>query len=245
MKHEMIMKAAVAAAALSTLVASANSAVLWDTGAPHQGIVGGFVNWIGWASGYASSNSPQRWSAIPFRVGEQGWHVNQVDVDYWIPGGSTASNVTYIVWERTNLQTPTVMAMTGTLGRARAGIDDPRTANEDDWLHQYAADIALDPGDYYFTIHGGTEPGELISWWTGGDLQDETLEQDFMWRSANFPAPGFAPYTSGSILPGPNMPDGQDLWNACFAFHGEPVPEPSTIVAVCAGLALFVRRARK
>jgi hypothetical protein len=242
---KMNMKRILCLGGLAAVTAS-HAVTLWDTGAPHPVNFNGADTNLGYTSGNGGAGFEQRWAAIPFTVGAPGWQINQVDVDYFIAAGTTPVNVTYIIWDRTNLDAPTVQHMSGILGAAGPGIDDPRTAVIDDWLHQYTGlNIALGAGDYYFTIHGGTGAGENIAWLTGGDLQDESLEQEFMWRSSTMPGGGFQQYAPANILPGAGMTDPDDRWNPSFTMIGEVVPEPGTFVAIGAGLALLVARRRR
>lgn len=227
--------------------AIASAGVLWDTGAPHQVNFNGAESYLGFSSGNLGGGLEQRWAAVPFRIASNGTVINQIDVDWFIVGGSEADNVNYTIWKRTGLNAPVDgdQYASGTLGAFGAGIDDPRTVPTDDWLHQYSVNIPIDAGDYYLTIYGdGGAPANNCAWLTGGDLQDEALEQDFMWRSAQFPAPGFQMYAPGTILPGANMADGQDRWNPSFALHGDVIPAPGAMALLALGGLAGNRRRR-
>jgi hypothetical protein len=246
MKASTVTRTAITAAALFG-GALANAGVLWDTGAPHPVNFNGTDTNLGFSSGNLGAGSEQRWAAMPFKIGAGGAVVNQIDVDWFVVAGSEADTVNYIIWKRNGLNAPVDgdQFASGILGAFGAGIDDPRTAATDDWLHQYGGlNINLPEGDYYFTMYGdGGAPANNCAWLTGGDLQDESLEQDFMWRSATFPAPGFAQYNPGNVLPGAEMADGQDRWNTCFTIYGDPVPAPGAgAVLGLAGLAGMRRR---
>lgn len=239
------MKRTSFALAMLAGVASAHAATLWDTGAPHPVNFNGTDTNLGLSSGNIGAGLEQRWIAAPFRIGGGGAIINQIDVDYFIVAGSEADNVNYIIWSRTGLAAPVDgdQVASGVLGAFGAGIDDPRTTAVDDWLHEYSTNIALDAGDYYLTLYGdGGDGANNMPWLTGGDLQAEDLEQDFAWRSATFPNPGFQAYAPASILAGAGMNDAQDRWNVSFALHGTVVPEPMTVLALAAGVAGLARR---
>ncbi len=227
--------------------AIASAGVLRDTGAPHLVNFNGADTYLGLSSGNLGGGLEQRWAAVPFKIASNGTVINQVDVDWFVVAGSEADNVNYIIWKRNGLNAPVDgdQYASGTLGAFGAGTDDPRTAAVDDWFHQYTGlNIPIDAGDYYLSVYGdGGAPANNIAWLTGGDLQDEALEQDFMWRSAQFPSPGFLNYAPGTILPGANMADGQDRWNLSFALHGEVIPAPASVALLgLAGLAGSRRR---
>ena len=229
-------------------VGLASAATLWDTGAPHMVNFNGTDTYLGYSSGNVGQGLEQRWAAVPFRIGGGGAIIQRVDVDWFVVGGGEADNVNYIIWKRTGLAAPLAgdEYSMGVLGAFGVGTDDPRVDGVDDWLHQYNVNIPIAAGDYYLTIYGdgGTAPNNT-AWLTGGDLQDESLEQAFMWRSSTFPAPGFQVYAPGNILPGAGMTDADDRWNPSFGLYGEVVPEPATMAIFAAGLALLARRRRR
>ncbi len=201
--------------------------VLWDTGAPHAVMYNGNPNYLGYSSGNLPA-MPQRWAAVPFSIPPAGAVISRIDADWFVSPGYEAETTNYIVWQRTGLTPPQPgdEVATGVLGPYAPGIDDPRTPDMDDWLHIYdGLNIALPGGDYYFTLYahgigqGNTTGFSDGPWLTGGDLQDETLEQPFMWRSATFPQPGFEPYDNPAIQQLPDQ-DPDDRWNPCFRIYG-------------------------
>jgi hypothetical protein len=219
--------------------------VLWDTGAPHRVLFNGEPAWVGFGCGDYGPGYEQRWSAIPFRIDTPAATITQIDADWVVSPDNPAENVNYIIWHRTGLDAPVEgdQFLTGVLGPYGPGVDDPRVPGADDWLHQYAVDIPIPTGDYYLSIYGdGGMPGNAIGWLTGADLQDESLEQGFMWRSNRFPNPGFFAYTN----PGMQAVAGQDpddLWNLSFTLYG--VPEPGSAALLLLGGAVACRRSRR
>jgi hypothetical protein len=200
---------------------------LWDTGAPHQVIYNGNPSYLGYSAGNLPG-MPQRWAAVPFSIPSGGANITGIDADWFVSPGYEAETVNYIIWQRTGLTPPLPgdERAIGVLGPYQPGLDDPRTPDPDDWLHIYdGLAIALPDGDYYFTLYAaGIGPGNTTGfsdspWLTGGDLQDEDLEQPFMWRSSSFPTPGFEPYDNPAIQPAPGQ-DPDDRWNPSFTFYG-------------------------
>jgi hypothetical protein len=216
---------------------------LWDTGPPHMVNFNGADTYLGYSSGNLGAGSEQRWAAIPFRIDVPGAVITQLEADWFVFAGQEADNVNYIIWNRTGLAAPVAgdeFAM-GVLGPFGAGVDDPDVPIAEDWLHVYPVNIPIPMGDYYLTIYGDGGPApNNVPWLTGGDLQDEALEQGFMWRSATFPAPGFQMYSPANILPTAGQ-DPDDRWNPSFALLG--VPEPASLTVLALG-ALLLRRRR-
>jgi hypothetical protein len=203
------------------------SALLWDTGAPHAVILGGSPAYLGYSSGNLPA-MPQRWAAVPFRIPPPGAVIARIDADWFVSPGYEAEAINYIIWQRGGLTAPLLgdERASGVLGPYGPGVDDPRTPDPDDWLHSYyRMNILLPSGDYYFTLYAaGIGPGNTTGfsdapWLTGGDLQAEDLEQPFLWRSASFPTPGFEPYDNPAIEPAPGQ-DPDDRWNPSFAIYG-------------------------
>ncbi|MFN8220833.1 MAG: hypothetical protein U0S12_11975 [Fimbriimonadales bacterium] len=221
---------------LAALVSATSQAsvTLWDTGFPHPVNFNGTDTYLGFSSGNLAG-APQRWAAMPFRVGAGGVRIDQVDVDWFVVAGSEAVNVNYKIWQRSGLNAPGALVTEGVLGAFGAGIDDPRVAGTEDWLHQYTGlNITLPAGDYYFTMYGDipVNTAANCAWLTGGELQAADLQWDGMWRSVSYPSPGFVVYNPTNVLPGAGMTDPLDRWNCCFALKGLPLVETVPVGAV-------------
>ncbi len=232
-----------AAMSCAAIAASAQGDVLWDTGAPHPVVFNGTPTYLGYTSGTAGAGLEQRWAAVPFRIPAGGATVTQIDVDYFIAAGQEPTGVTFVVWDRAGLAAPTTMVTSFSMPLA-IPTDDPRIPAADLYLNQYSGlSLALAGGDYYLTVYGDGDPGVgTIAWLTGGDLQDESLEQGFMWRSAQFPSPGFQPYNPAAIQPDVGQ-DPDDPWNPSMTIYGDPIPAPASLALLGIG-AVFARRRR-
>jgi hypothetical protein len=212
-----------------TAVYKSTKAPVWDTGAPKTVISNNQEVYLGYLSGNAGTNLPQRWSAIPFRIPTGGAVISQVDANWFVVDGQQGAEVRYIIWRRTGLARPVDgdQVAQGVLGPYSAGVDDPRIPGGENWLHRYSnLNIFLPEGDYYLTIYSdgvgaGNNSGlSTLAWLTGADLQPSEVEQDFMWRSRFFPNPGFEAYAPTSIQPKSGQ-DPKDRWNCAFVLYGK------------------------
>jgi hypothetical protein len=191
--------------------------------------------WLGYTSGYYDATLPQRWAAIPFYIDQAGAVITEIQANWFIieDPPCQADNVMAYIWHRTGLERPTSFAelfWEGYIGPYELGGDDYRAGGgfstvvrPDGWdpYHSYDVNIPIPEGDYYLTIYadGGATPNAL-AWLSGGDQQDEALEQGFMWRSAMFPTPGFEVYNNPDLQPGDGMVEYDDVWNCTFMLRG-------------------------
>lgn len=206
-----------------TAVYESTKAAVWDTGAPNTVISSGSEVYLGYISGNYSAALPQRWSAIPFRIPAGGALISQVDANWFVVEGYEGTEVRYIIWRRTGLNRPMDgdQVVQGVLGPYSAGVDDPRIPGGENWLHRYSnLNIFLPEGDYYLTIYSAGTGFSALAWLTGADMQPADVEQDFMWRSAQFPNPGFEAYAPTSIQPKSGQ-DPKDRWNCAFVLYGK------------------------
>ncbi|GIV21048.1 MAG: hypothetical protein KatS3mg023_2799 [Armatimonadota bacterium] len=206
-----------------TAVYKSTKAPVWDTGAPKTVISNNQEVYLGYLSGNAGTNLPQRWSAIPFRIPTGGAVISQVDANWFVVEGYEGTEVRYIIWRRTGLNRPVDgdQVAQGVLGPYSAGVDDPRIPGGENWLHRYSnLNIFLPEGDYYLTIYSAGTGFSALAWLTGADMQPAEVEQDFMWRSAQFPNPGFEVYAPTSIQPKSGQ-DPKDRWNCAFVLYGK------------------------
>ncbi len=208
---------------IATAVYESTKAPVWDTGAPHTVLSSGNEVYLGYISGNYSTTMPQRWSAIPFRIPAGGAVISQVDANWFIVDGYQGTEVRYIIWRRTGLNRPVDgdQVAQGVLGPYTAGVDDPRIPGGENWLHRYSGlNLFLPEGDYYLTIYSAGTTFSALAWLTGADMQPADVEQDFMWRSAQFPNPGFEQYAPASIQPKAGQ-DPKDRWNCAFVLYGK------------------------
>lgn len=202
--------------------------ILWDAGPPQTVSFFGNESWLG----YTSGNFPecdQRWAVMPFRITAAGTVIKELQADWFISGGE-ADHVSFFIWNRTGLAAPSSPAdvfLQGELGPVDAGGRDYRSAPFFQHFHTHDVNIAIPPGDYYLTIYGeGTFPGDpdpnnnALAWVSGSNYVPEELEQEFFWRSCNFPDPGFQEYAPDHIQPGAGMTDPDDRWNFAYMFRG-------------------------
>jgi len=251
------MKNFVVGGSLAVLaLASAASAdvVFWDAGAPNQITNAGTVTFTGYSSGNINATQPQRWSAQAFVVPAGVTRITQIDADWFIPAASdVGANVLYRIFPRPSTTTAPVSGSEvsmGTLGAYAVGTDDPRVAGTEDWFHSYTGlNIPIVPGNYWLTIYadglgaGNTSGFSNLAWLAGAPGVDASVTyNDYMWRSATYPVPGFQQYNPAAITPGPTMPDATDRWNTSFTLY--TVPAPGSLALLGLGALASGRRRR-
>jgi hypothetical protein len=197
---------------------------------------------FGYISGRIDAASPQRWAAVPFQLDDPA-HITRLDAYYSDPSATKPTSVEYIIWNRAGLAAPTSIAASGTLGPYVSYANEGSSQyNPTAFLHQHDLDLSLPAGDYYLTIYGSGTPGKTawIAWWSGGNQQNPALEQNFIWRSASYPSPGFQhySYTGSSNL----LADPKDVYNLAFALYGTEVPEPSSLALIVFGSMCVIVR---
>ena len=228
------LRASIVLLAAVTLTAPAGAAVIWDNGTLHEVMFdedgpGGsdpVQMMLGFLSGDAGAGLEQRWALAPFYLTQQAT-ITEVRANWFadVPG----DEIRYVIFSRTGSDAPASgdEVASGVLGSyTQLAIDDPRQPG---WpLYVYTGlDIQLAAGDYYITIYGADSGGDpaTINWYTGGDLQDEAIEWTDakgylgMWRSAQFPTPGFVEYSNADIQP-VGVQDPDDVYNPAFSLHG-------------------------
>ncbi len=221
--------------------------VLFDTGAPREVIFqGGDLNFLGWTSGNPVASQPQRWTAQPFDLPAGNWDVTQLDVYYFVPTDNVVTDLNWIIWDRAGQARPVdgdILAE-GSVPEFGCGPGGCPTAED---FVEIPVDVNLDGGEYYLTVYGVDATGGLtsIGWSTNADNGINFLNNDddaFMWRSEQFPSPGFGEYnlTPDVLAQAPGL-DPNDLYNAAFAVHGVPEPAALTLLAL-GGVAVLRRR---
>jgi hypothetical protein len=210
---------------------------LYDMGAQHliHRVSDNTDYWLGFTSGYYDATTPQRWAAIPFYIDQPGAVITEIQANWFIVEDPPcqADSVVALIWHRNGLDAPTSfdeLFWEGVIGPYEAGAEDYRAGGGfstlvrvDGWdpYHTYDVNIPIPVGDYYLTLYadGGDTPNAL-AWLSGGHLQDEALEQGFMWRSSMFPTPGFQVYDNPDLQPGAGMLEYDDVWNCTFMLRG-------------------------
>lgn len=153
--------------------------------------------------------------------------IQEVHVNYFIPAGFEGDNIRYIVWQRTGFNAPGAQVASGILGPMGPGIDNPEVPGLEDWLHVYTGlNIALPPGDYYFTMYadGNTMTGtanQNAAWLTGAANDSIAYNNGTAWRSTQYPAPGFGVYAPASVQPTTFLGDPREIWNVSFSMYGQ------------------------
>lgn len=229
----------VLALVLAVLAPAGADTLIWDTGAPHKITATGetetFYGAFGWAA--------DRWYAVAFKTGDIAT-INRVDVDF-NPTLAENTQITYTIWERTDLNAPGAVVSSGILGYTgdSIAINDPRVPDEyfpenspskdseyGNFLHRFTGlDIALQSNhDYYFSVSGA-------SWMMGGDLQPEELKQQELWRTTDNGATWAGrPLNGLEIDPSLTNMEDIDVYNLSFALYS--VPEPGSLLAISTGL---------
>jgi hypothetical protein len=230
---------------------------LWDTGPPRQVLydaAGGgnhALTYLGFSSGDIGAGSDQRWSAQAFSLPEGNWRIDQIDADWFVVAGFEFTTINWTVWSRTGTARPEDgdQVITGSIAASSVpDLDDPEIPEADIWLHQIPVDFDLAGGDYYLTLYASDTPNNHtanLAWLTNADnglnLVDEN-DLAYMWRSALFPAPGFAKYQlSELILKQQDGLDPKDVYNTSFTIYGTPEPGTLGLLAL-GGLAALRRR---
>jgi hypothetical protein len=247
-----------AAAAMAATGAASAQTVLFDTGPTRQILfdpaAGGnhTLTYVGWSSGNLGAGLEQRWSAQPFTIPAGSWDLTKIDANYFVSGAGIDA-VGIRIWSRTGQNAP------GPLDEVFAGqvpaptlAPDPRISGSPSWLAEMdvsALGINLSAGEYYLTIYGidSTGAGGNIGWLAnpehGINFVDPATNEPFMWRSAQYPSPGFVQtsFPSSIIMQQPGL-DPNDIYGAAFTIHG--IPTPGTLALLGLGGLLAARRRR-
>lgn len=227
--------------------------VVWDNGAVNLVNFNGADTYLGYSSGNVGAGLSARYAAQAFTMPAGYASIDQIDASWFASAGSEGADIRYIVWSRTSMgsaPTQATAVASGSLGAWDAGIDDPRIAGTDSYLHQYTGlNITLAPGDYWLTMYadgigiGNTTGLSYLNWLSGAPGVDSQITyNDFMWRSSDYWTSGFAQYAPANILPGAGMTDPTDRWNTSFVVYAVPAPGAAALLGFAG--ALGVRRRR-
>ena len=179
--------------------------VVYDSGI-HQAVCtpAGAATNLGLSSGAIAAGSPQRWLAAPFTVSDptgapDSWNVTQFIPEGFIPAGSVNTNLNWILLRRTGSNAPSYA--TDQIASGQIAFPGTLGANGEAYI---PVNLALDPGDYYFTMFASA-PGNPCRANDG-----QTVLSNFAWfigapNGVAFPDPavpgGFFQYRS-SVQPG-------------------------------------------
>ncbi len=222
----------VALVALAATAGVACADILYDTGAHDTVLFNAAETNLGWTSGDGGAGLEQRWTAQPFAINERS-QVTSIFASYFVPGANP-TDIAWTVWNRSG---------------AAAPVDGDQVASGSapfvDVTASLATNFVLEPGDYYLTVYG---VGATIGWFTNApnpiNFQDAN-GASWMWRSAQFPSPGFAQYQlDPSVLDVVDpINDSRDyLYSAEFRLEGVvPTPGAAALLGL-AGLGAARRR---
>jgi hypothetical protein len=255
-----VLACMLAGSALVLAVPAQANIVLFDTGEARPVLFdsagqGNHVStYVGWGSGNLAPGQEQRWSAQAFSLPAGNWDLTQIDANYFLLDANVPpERIGIRIWSRSGqtAAAPSGEVFIGDVA-APALVADPRIPGSPQWLGVLdlsGLSISLGGGDYYLSIFGmrSTGSGGGIGWLAnpehGINLVDPTGGDAFMWRSVQYPSPGFATYTLGSniLMQSPGM-DPLDRYNAAFTIHG--IPSPGALALLILGGAVGLRRRR-
>lgn len=227
-------------------VAGGGKKLVFDTDHPKPLYFNGDFVLLGLTSGrFETSNSPERWCAVPFTIPTGGALIDEMDV-YWFANSTlTCAEIKYIIWQRFGQSAPGAIVYQGTLGPSYLDVDpeygdgrvDPFWAYSLPMLHTYRnLNISLPGGTYYLTVYGSGQldpfnptPNQGIAWVTGAAGERLSENKAFLWRSTSYPVGGFQPWAPASVQPWEFMGDPREVWNPAFRMRGTTSAGPATI----------------
>lgn len=251
---------ALAAASLFVAAGAAHAqVVVFDTGPTRPllfdstGQSNHVLTYVGWGSGNLAVGQEQRWSAQPFVLPLGQWQLTGIDANYFIlDAANPPDQIGIRIWSRTGQNAPGVPqeVFAGSVP-APTLVADPRIPGNPLWLASLdvnALSINLPGGDYYLSLFGirTTGPGGGIGWLANPEFGINLVNPasgPFMWRSVQYPTPGFATYQLGAniLMQDPTL-DPNDVYGAAFTLRA--VPTPGAIVLLSLGGLLAARRRR-
>lgn len=211
--------------------------VIYNTGGSRPVIFNGALTNLGLSSGWLSAASPKRWLATPFTVpapptGDK-WLVQEIAANGFSPAGVLNETLNWIIWNRnaaTNARPVDGDQVVSGSVPFPAPIDDP-TGNPATEQHDITTDFELEPGDYFLTVYagnsttGGSTPTPAnFAWFCNppNGIVMTDAQGAYLWRSANFPTPGFI-RTTPAWQPDPAQTDPNSITTVAFKMLGVPL----------------------
>jgi len=205
---------------------------LFNTGGTQPVIFNGGLTNLGFSSGDLGPGLEQRWSAMPFTLGDPGpgqvWRVLSIQAAGFEPAGVVNELLEFKIWSRSNLQSPPTGADPVLVEGAvpfPTPFDIPgNPANEG---HEIETDFTLPAGDYWLTVYasnssGGAQPSNF-AWFINAQnaihILDPVSGDPFQWRSATFPIPGFLATSFAAVQPAEGF-DPDALYSCGFRILG-------------------------
>jgi hypothetical protein len=219
----LVLRLCAAGASFALAQLAAAQTLLFDSGIAGLCINNstGAQTYLGWTSGNAGAGLEQRWTPQPFTLPAGNWTITQIQAQYFLVAGQTPVSIDWKIWSRNGQNVP-VQA------DEIASGSEPYTGTASLPLY---TNVNLSGGDYYVTIYGvgagAGGAGGYVGWYTnaqgGQGISFTDVNGLFMWRSAQYPTPGFTRYSTAAFSPDPGT-DGTKFYCAEFRIYGEVAP---------------------
>lgn len=197
--------------------------VLFDTGAQRKLLINSVLSTLSWGCGTPAASQPQRWTAQAFTLPSSctGYQITSIVVN-GSPSPSSLPTLGWKIWVRREdgrRPVPADLVAEGSVPLP-IPVDDPRASplNEQ---YRMPVDVGLAAGDYWLTVYGINGAGNGTFGWYGNPPEAIRIPATAMWRSAQYPTPGFGLYTLSTIQQAPGL-DPADRWRTVFRLEGRP-----------------------
>jgi hypothetical protein len=245
--------------ALSLVAAAAQGqVVVFDTGPSRtvqfdaSGQSNFATTYVGYGAGNLAAGQEQRWSAQPFVMPAGSWDLTQIDANYFhLNAAAPPEQIGIRIWSRNGQNAPGSgdELFIGTVP-APMLIADPRMPGNPAYLAELnvsALNINLSGGDYYLSLFGvhSSQGSGGIGWLANPEFGINLVNPAsgaFMWRSVQYPSPGFTSYQlgAGTLQQMPGL-DPNDVYGSAFTIYAVPAPGAMALL----GLGGFVAARRR